>query len=91
MLFLLLTLFNIPTVDAAYCSLRDPVAAIQKLYPESNRYRSLVRLIDQEIRAEISREMPFTLHFNELGQHTLFLALADEKPVGFVHARKKHS
>jgi hypothetical protein len=88
---LLLTLFNVPNADAAYCSLRDPVAAIQQLYPESNRYRSLVRLIDQEIRTEISREMPFSLHFNELGKHTLFLALADEKPVGFVHARSEIS
>lgn len=88
---LLFTLFVTPTVDAAYCSLRDPVAAIQKLYPASNRYRSLVRLIDQKVRTGISRQMPFSLHFNEIGQHTLFLALSDERPVGFVHARSEIS
>lgn len=87
----LLLTFCVPAVQAAYCSLRDPVAAIRQLYPDSNQYRSLVQVVSADARDEISERLPFTLHFNEIGQHTLFLALDNKRAVGFVHARSELS
>jgi len=76
---------------AAYCSLRDPVMAIRTLYPQSNQYRSLVKTITTEARTNIAQRLPFTLHFNEIGRHTLYVAKQKNTPVGFVHARSELS
>jgi len=87
---LLFSAFSGP-LNAAYCSLRDPLAAINVLYPESDSHRSIVRPISQEARQLISNELPFTLHFNEIGQHTVYVAQKEKQPVGFIHARSELS
>ncbi len=77
-------------VDAqAYCALRDPVSSIKQLFPESNQHRSLVRAINADVRDKISERLPFTLHFNELGKHTLYVAQKYGDAVGFVHVRSE--
>ena len=77
----------------AYCALRDPVETINKLYPDSNTYRSIVRVIDQDVRANVGELMPAsTLHFSELGQHTLYVIFDNkEAPMGYVHVRSEES
>lgn len=80
-----------PSVDAAYCSLRDPVNAIRTLYPEADKNRSIVRTIGRDTRKRIRERLPFTLHFNELGRHTLYVAQRQDLPLGFVHARSELS
>jgi len=87
---LLITFFSAP-LNAAYCSLRDPVIAINALYPDSEGHRSIVRPISQETRQLISNELPFTLHFNEIGKHTLYVAHKENQTIGFVHARSELS
>ena len=79
----------VPTFVAAnaYCSLRDPVSAIQYLYPAATNHQSIVKVVGKEARASLSDVLPFTLHFNELGKHTLYVALNDRKPSGLIHAR----
>lgn len=79
------------TLDAqAYCSLRDPNRSILELYPETETFRSLVGTVDEDVREAVGEQLPFTLHFNELGRHTLY-ATVDERfhPVGLVHARSE--
>ncbi len=76
---------------AAYCSLRDPILAIRSLYPDVTQHRSIVRPVDQKIREQISQRLPFTLHFNEIGKHTLYLASKGAEPLGFVQARSELS
>lgn len=78
-------------VWAAYCSLRDPVMAIRTLYPQSGQHRSIVKTITGEARTHIAQRLPFTLHFNEIGRHTLYVAKQENTPVGFVHARSELS
>lgn len=77
----------------AYCALRDPVESINQLYPESKTYRSIVRVIDQDVRANVSKLIPSnTLHFSELGRHTLYVIFDDKAaPTGFVHVRSEES
>ncbi len=87
-----LSLFVPSAVHAqAYCALRDPVREIYALYPEATSYRSLVRTIGEEARGEVAKELRFELHFSELGQHTLYVALKDGGPIGLVHARSEQS
>jgi len=72
----------------AYCSLRDPVGAIQSAFPELDHYRSFVREIRPEDRSEILESLPFTIHQNELGTHTLYAAFdPDDSLLGIVHVR----
>ncbi|SFG84590.1 hypothetical protein [Neptunomonas qingdaonensis] len=78
-------------VSAAFCSLRDPVLAIQRLYPGVTRHRSIVRPIDQEIRNQVAARLPFTLHHNEIGKHTLYQVMDDDHLIGFVQARSELS
>jgi len=73
----------------AYCALRDPTKRIYESYPDATSYRSLVRTVDQDVRQYVSQKLPFTIHFNELGRHTLYLPVKDGKPMGLVHARSE--
>ena len=73
----------------AYCALRDPTKRIYESYPDATSYRSLVRTVDQEVRQYVSGKLPFTIHFNELGRHTLYLPVNGDRPIGLVHARSE--
>jgi len=73
----------------AYCALRDPTKRIYETYPDATSYRSLVRTVDQEVREYVSQKLPFTIHFNELGRHTLYLPVKGDRPLGLVHARSE--
>ena len=90
--FSTLLLVATPVFSQAYCSLRDPVAGIYKLFPEANNYRSIVETVDQTVRKQVSKRLPpNALHFGELGRHTLYVAMKDKQPLGFVHARSEES
>ena len=73
----------------AFCALRDPTTRIYESYPAATSYRSLVRTVDESIRQRVGRELPFTIHFNELGRHTLYLPVKDGQPLGLIHARSE--
>lgn len=73
----------------AFCSLRDPGREIRLLAPKYKSYRSLVRTITTESRTKILREVPFSMHFDELGQHTLYVVHGDEGLLGHVHVRSE--
>ena len=76
---------------AAYCALRDPVSAMRSLFPESSGFRSIVTTIDSGVRERVGEEIPFSIHFNELGRHTLYVALDETSPLGLVHVRSEAS
>ncbi|MBT7916169.1 MAG: hypothetical protein HN617_01370 [Planctomycetaceae bacterium] len=70
----------------AYCALRDPVRQIGELYPGFS-YMSHVGVVTTEARKEVGTRLPFTLHFNELGSHTLYAVSNGDARVGYVHVR----
>ena len=78
-----------PVGAQAYCQLRDPVKQIFRLFPEATTYRSIVRSVDAEAREATREALPFSLHYNELGRHTLYVALRDGQPLGLVHVRSE--
>lgn len=73
----------------ALCALRDPVRQIARLFPDADAYESLVGTVGKETRQDVAKRLPFTLHFNELGRHTLYVAKKEERPVGLVHVRSE--
>jgi len=73
----------------AYCALRDPVRQVYELYPGATSYRSIVRTVGAKHRLIIAERLPFTMHFTELGRHTLYAALDGNKPIGLVHVRSE--
>ena len=75
----------------AFCALRDPDREIRLLSPEYERHISLVRTITRASRAKLLDEVPFPIHFDELGQHTLYVVLSNKREVlGYVHVRSEH-
>ena len=82
-------------VDSAYgafCALRDPVSGIQTLFPQATHYRSIVKTIGESVRRQVRAALPpNTLHFGELGRHTLYVPVRDTTPLGFVHVRSEES
>lgn len=74
---------------APFCNLRDPSHQIFSMFPQATDYRSIVREVDTNVRSTLSRTMPFSLHNNELGEHTLYVPVADSKPLGVVHVRSE--
>ncbi|WDE08570.1 hypothetical protein SG34_032115 [Thalassomonas viridans] len=85
----LVTFFS--TANAAFCSLRDPNIAISNLYDDQVTFRSMVSVITDKDRDAVSERLPFTLHRNEIGKHTLYVILKDKKAAGFVQARSELS
>jgi len=77
---------------AAFCSLRDPVETIKALHPESTSFKSIVKVIDENVRNQVQTLLPpNTLHFSELGKHTLYVVYTKDRPTGYVHVRSEES
>lgn len=92
LLFVSLFFIHLNSVADAYCSLRDPVAQIKQLYPNKTNQLSIVKEIDNNARIQVQTNLPNNdLHFGELGRHTLYIAMQNEKALGYVHVRSEQS
>lgn len=80
----------IPTSSmAAFCSLRDPISAIQTLYESDFQFKSVVTTITDQDRSMVKNRLPFTIHQSEVNKHTLYLIFKDEAHHGFLQARSE--
>ena len=75
----------------SHCALRNPKQSVFQGFPAADGYRSIVRDVDENQRSLIEANLPFRVHFNELGKHTLYVALRGKRPIGIVHARSEES
>ena len=73
----------------AFCALRDPNRQIYRLFPKATSYRSIVRTVGKDARREVGARLPFNLHFNELGRHTLYVPMRGDEALGLVHGRSE--
>ena len=92
----LLIIFSLSTspkaLAQAYCALRDPVHGLGTLFPKATNHRSIVKTIDEETKATVEKELPpNTLHFAELGRHTLYVAMEGKRLLGLLHVRSEQS
>jgi hypothetical protein len=85
----LLSMWMMPANSAAYCALRDPTSNIYTLFPDATSYKSIVHKIDSETQQQISSKTHFSIHNDELGQHTLYVAMKEQLPHGIIHARSE--
>lgn len=86
---LLLSAWMSPAYGVAYCALRDPVKNIYTLFPQATSYQSIVHDIDSSTQQQVKDKVNFSIHKDELSQHTLYIAMNEEKPLGLVHSRSE--
>ena len=89
LILLAVEVFSIASAHAAFCSLRDPVSAIQILYKGDYEYRSLVATVTEEDRLTVKKELPFTIHQSEVSKHTLYILYKNGEHAGFLQARSE--
>lgn len=87
---LLLVGMHVPSaVAVTYCALRDPVAAIHQLYPGPVTFRTYVGTFNQELDLALAAKLPFEIHADEFGRHSLYVIFENKQPTGFVQARSE--
>jgi len=77
------------SMGQAYCALRDPVRVLYEAYPDADGHRSIIRTVTVEDRTAIAEILPFTIHFDELGRHTLYVTVQEGLPLGMLHVRSE--
>jgi hypothetical protein len=73
----------------AYCALRDPSQVLYNAFPEADSHRSITRRVTVADRDAVAQELPFTILYDELGRHTLYVPLRDGHPLGLLHVRSE--
>lgn len=73
----------------AFCALRDPITSIYGFFPGADSHRSIVKVVGNNAKIAIGERLPLDLHFNELGKHTIYVAMNDDDAIGIVHARSE--
>lgn len=77
----------------AFCALRQPHRAQQKLFPDSDSLETYTDEVTQTHRTQVKQELSFTIHAAELGLHTLYAVFKGEgtekKHIGYIHVRSE--
>lgn len=73
----------------AYCALRDPAKILYDAYPDADSHRSIIRQVTVADRNAVAKKLPFTILYDELGRHTLYVPLRDGHPLGLLHVRSE--
>lgn len=76
-------------VSAANCALRNPDRQIYSMFPDATSYRSVEAFIDKEMKPVIEKTLGSPIALSDLGKHSLYVALNNNVPLGFVHARSE--
>jgi hypothetical protein len=58
-------------------------------YPEADSHRSIIRPVTLADRDAIARDLSFTILYDELGRHTLYVPLREGHPLGLLHVRSE--
>jgi hypothetical protein len=82
--------FTLPSASAqAFCALRQPNRAQQKLFPNSTRLQAFTNTVTHQHKISIQNKLSFSIHANELGLHTLYAVFSEDKHTGFIHVRSE--
>lgn len=60
-----------------------------RAFPEADAVRRISRDVTREARVVIEAELPFKVHFEELGAHKLHVAFRGRTPIGMLYARSE--
>jgi len=64
---------------------------VYRAFPEADATRRIERAVERPAREAIERTLPFRVHFDELGLHTLFVAFRGRRPVGLFYVRTEEA
>lgn len=78
-------------MPAQVSALDDPQRSVFAAFPEADAYQVIVRAVDDQARKRIEACLPFRVHFDELGAHSLYVALRGRRPIGMVYAQHEES
>lgn len=62
-----------------------------RAWPEADGYRRITRDVAQRHRQQVEAALPFRLHFDEIGRHTLVVAFRGRRPVGLIYRRTEEA
>ena len=68
---------------AALYAARD----VFRAFPHATSYKMIERKVDQHARREVEKNLPFKVHFNELGLHALYVPFRGLSPIGLLYVR----
>jgi len=83
----ILAVITCGSAHGANCALRNPDRQIYEIFPEATNYRSVVAIVDADLRQRIEQQLGSNLSKSDVGKHTAYLVLKDSIPIGLVHAR----
>jgi hypothetical protein len=76
---------TVPTNLSAQTRLRDPQQSVFAAFPDADAFQAIIRNIDPQARQRIEGRLPFRVHLDELGEHTVYVALRKRLPLGMVY------
>lgn len=62
-----------------------------RAFPEADAYSGIKRDFTQSQRLAIEQQLPFKVHFNDLGKHDLLVTFRGRRPVGLVYCRSEEA
>lgn len=65
--------------------LARPEQGVFAAFADADGYQAIVRNIDAAARRRIEARLPFRVHFNEIGEHSVYVALRGRLPLGLVY------
>lgn len=71
--------------------LENPQRSIFAAFPEADSYRVIKHDVDAAARKRIEALLPFRVHFDELGAHSLYVAQRGRRPIGMVYVQHEES
>lgn len=67
--------------------LSDAARSVFLAFPQATSFRAIVRDVDLQARIAVEKGLPFKVHFNELGAHSLYVPFRKLEPVGLLYVR----
>lgn len=72
-------------------TLEDPQRGVFDSFPAADAYQVIVRNVDTAARKSIEQRLPFRVHYDELGAHSLYVALRGRRPIGLLLVQYEES
>lgn len=89
---LLLAMITLCSAYAASCALANPAQSIYLLFPNATNYKTLsgdIAYVGSN-RTYIEKQLNIRMDINDIGTHTIYVAMVGNKPIGYMHAANEH-
>lgn len=84
-------LLLLSSVVAQTPKLSNPQRSVFVAFPAADSYQVIARTVNADARRRIESSLPFRVHFDELGSHSLYVAYRGRQPVGMIYVQREES